>query len=57
VVPVKELLLLVWEGFWVIGQGFGMTGVALTRFADLLWIGLASLVALWIFSTVAAVTL
>lgn len=56
-VPVKELLLLVWEGFWVIGQGFGMTGVALTRFADLLWIGLASLVALWIFSTVAAVTL
>jgi len=54
---VKELLLLVWEGFWVIGQGFGMTGVVLTRFADTLWIGLATLVAVWIFCTGLAVSL
>lgn len=51
------LLLLVWEGFWIIGEGFGLKGMARQRFADAAWVGLAVLVAVWIFFTGWAVTL
>jgi hypothetical protein len=42
------LLLMVWEGFFIIGEGIGLQGTLRLRFADTCWIGLAVLVGAWL---------
>lgn len=39
--------VLVWDGFLLIGEGFGLTGRASRRFADVAWLTTAGLLLTW----------
>jgi len=42
------LLLMVWEGFFIIGEGLGLEGSRQRHFADTCWIALAVLLGAWL---------
>lgn len=45
-------LLLAWDGFLLLGEGFGLSNRRAERFADTVWIGSAVLVLAWLASMV-----
>lgn len=47
-----RFLLLIWEGFYIIGDGLGFDDRRAGHFADIAWIGLASVLGLWLASLV-----
>lgn len=46
--------VLVWDGFLLIGEGFGLTGRACRRFADAAWLTAAAAVFTWLAALVLA---
>lgn len=41
------LLVMVWDGMLLIGEGFGLTGRRARRFADVAWLTTAAVVLVW----------
>jgi hypothetical protein len=39
--------LRVWDGWHMIGEGFGLRGARADRFADIAWTGVHALIILW----------
>lgn len=46
------ILLMVWDGFLLIGEGIGLDNRRAERFADVAWIGLAVITGTWLASLV-----
>jgi hypothetical protein len=43
-----SILILIWDGFHMIGEGFGLTGRRANTFADVSWIIAAALIGSWL---------
>lgn len=42
------LMIMIWDGLLIFGEGFGLEGRAARRFADVAWIALAAVLGTWL---------